>query len=209
MMTIRQDEGHLMWFIDIKTPEKNYHTHPEKLEFLALKWSITGRFRDYLYSAPHFVVYTNNNPLTYVLITGKVKTTGQRYCGRGGKHSVTEKQHFSWHHCSQPECYQVTSLSHGKSLSLDDIRVSQEILIAASSSMKPITLPTGQPWKQSHLRSGSYWDRGADCIKIMMGSSIGELMAEISAFSRKSTETRYLENSIKRWDIRGQKELWD
>ena len=43
-------------------PEKNYHMHSGKLEFLALKWSICERFRDYLYYAPHFVVYTDNNP---------------------------------------------------------------------------------------------------------------------------------------------------
>lgn len=32
-----------------------------------MKWAICERFRDYLYYAPSFVVYTDNNPLTYVL----------------------------------------------------------------------------------------------------------------------------------------------
>ena len=33
--------------------EKNYHLHSGKLEFLALKWAITDRFRDYLlYGSP-------------------------------------------------------------------------------------------------------------------------------------------------------------
>ena len=41
--------------------EKNYDAH--KLEFLALKWSVTERFHEYLY-ARHFEVYTDNNPLT-------------------------------------------------------------------------------------------------------------------------------------------------
>ena len=56
--------------------ERNYDTH--KLEFLALKWSITERFHEYLYGG-HFEVYTDNNPLTYVLTTAKLDATGQRW----------------------------------------------------------------------------------------------------------------------------------
>lgn len=41
----------------LTTPEKNYHLHSGKLEFLALKLSICDRFRDYLYHAPQFTVY--------------------------------------------------------------------------------------------------------------------------------------------------------
>ena len=44
--------------------EGNYH-HSEKLEFLALKWAVCDHYRDYLYCALHFVIYTDNNPLTY------------------------------------------------------------------------------------------------------------------------------------------------
>ena len=39
--------------------EKNYDTH--KLEFLAMKWSVTERFHEYLYGG-HFEVYTDNSP---------------------------------------------------------------------------------------------------------------------------------------------------
>ena len=55
---------------------KNYDAH--KLEFLALKWSDTERFHDYLYGG-HFEVYTDNNPLTYILTTAKLDMTGQRW----------------------------------------------------------------------------------------------------------------------------------
>ena len=54
--------------------KQNYDAH--KLEFLALKWSVTERFHEYLYGG-HFEVYTNNNPLTYVLTTAKLDATGQ------------------------------------------------------------------------------------------------------------------------------------
>ncbi|CAB4024346.1 Hypothetical predicted protein [Paramuricea clavata] len=55
--------------------EKNYHLHSGKLEFLAMKWAICEQFRDYLYYAPSFVVFTNNNPLTYVLSTAKLDSS--------------------------------------------------------------------------------------------------------------------------------------
>ena len=56
--------------------ERNYDSH--KLEFLALKWSVTERFLEYLYGG-HFEIYTDNNPVTYILTTAKLDTTGQRW----------------------------------------------------------------------------------------------------------------------------------
>jgi transposase InsO family protein len=58
-------------------PEKNYHS--SKLEFLALKWAICEHFKSYLYYADEFVVYTDNNPLTYLLSSAKLNFTGQRW----------------------------------------------------------------------------------------------------------------------------------
>ena len=56
--------------------EKNYPPH--KLEFLALKWAVTDKFRDYLFGQ-QFTVWTDNNPLTYVLTTAKLDATGHRW----------------------------------------------------------------------------------------------------------------------------------
>ena len=53
--------------------EKNYHSL--KLEFLTLKWSIMEHFKKYLEYAP-FVVKMDNNPLTYILTTPNLDTTG-------------------------------------------------------------------------------------------------------------------------------------
>ncbi len=61
--------------------ERNYNLHSGKLEFLALKWAIGEQFRDYLYYAPSFTVYTDNNPLTYVLSSAKLNATGLRWVG--------------------------------------------------------------------------------------------------------------------------------
>ena len=59
--------------------EKNYHLHSGKLEFLALKWSVTEKFHDYLYYAKEFTVYSDNNPLSYVLTSAKLNATGLRW----------------------------------------------------------------------------------------------------------------------------------
>ena len=56
--------------------EKNYDAH--KPEFLALKWSVTEQFHEYMYGGT-FEVFTDNNPLTYVLTTAKLDATGQRW----------------------------------------------------------------------------------------------------------------------------------
>ena len=56
--------------------EKRYDTH--KSEFLALKWAITDRFHKYLYGG-EFDVFTDNNPLTYILTTTKLDATGQHW----------------------------------------------------------------------------------------------------------------------------------
>ena len=47
-----------------------------KLEFLALKWSITDQFHEYLYGGT-FDVYTDNNPLTSILTSAKLDAIGQ------------------------------------------------------------------------------------------------------------------------------------
>ena len=56
--------------------ERNYPVH--KLEFLVLKWAITDKFHEYLYGS-QFQVYTDNNPLTYVLTTARLDATGHRW----------------------------------------------------------------------------------------------------------------------------------
>ena len=56
--------------------EKNYHS--SKLEFLALKWSMTEHFKEYLMYAP-FVVRTDNNPRTYMLTTPNLDATGHQW----------------------------------------------------------------------------------------------------------------------------------
>lgn len=80
----------------LKPAEKNYPAH--KLEYLALKWSVTEKFHDYLYGTS-FEVITDNNPLVYVSTSAKLDATGQRWMAalsnynfkityRSGKHNA-------------------------------------------------------------------------------------------------------------------------
>ena len=56
--------------------EKWYPGHT--LDFLTLKWDITDRYHEYLYGET-FDVYTDNNPLMYILTMAQLEATGQRW----------------------------------------------------------------------------------------------------------------------------------
>lgn len=60
----------------LSTSEARYPA--QKLEFLALKWSVTEKFHDYLYGSS-FVVVTDNNPLTYILTSAKLDAASHRW----------------------------------------------------------------------------------------------------------------------------------
>ena len=64
--------------------ERNYSAF--KLEFLALKWAVTEKFSDYL-TLNHFLVLTDNNPLTHILTSAKLDATGQRWASALGEYS--------------------------------------------------------------------------------------------------------------------------
>ena len=62
--------------------EKNYHS--TKLEFLVLKWAIMEHFKEYFLSQL-FLVKTDNNPLTYIMTTPNLDSTGHRWVGAQAK----------------------------------------------------------------------------------------------------------------------------
>ena len=66
--------------------ERNYDAH--KLEFLALKWSVTSRFHEYLYRGT-FDVYTDNNLLTYILTSAKLDAIGQHWIASLGPYNFS------------------------------------------------------------------------------------------------------------------------
>ena len=82
VLSQKQSDGHyhpVTFRSHSLTPsEKNYHS--SKLEFLVLKWSITEHFKEYLTYSP-FVVQTDNNLLTYLLMRPNLDATGHRWVG--------------------------------------------------------------------------------------------------------------------------------
>ena len=66
--------------------EQNYHS--SKLEFLALKLSVTEHFKEYLAYAP-FTVCTDNNPLTYVLTMPNLDMKGHCWVGALASYEFT------------------------------------------------------------------------------------------------------------------------
>ena len=72
----------------LKPSENNYPAH--KLEFLALKWYVTGKFHDFLYGSS-FEIITDNYPLTYILPTAKLDATGQRWVASPSDYNFTIK----------------------------------------------------------------------------------------------------------------------
>ena len=56
--------------------EKKYDAH--KLEFLALRWAVVDQFTEYL-SCGHFIIYTDNNPLTYIMKKKQLDAIAQRW----------------------------------------------------------------------------------------------------------------------------------
>ena len=73
----------------VSKAEANYPAH--KLEFLALKWAVCEKFHEYLYGSKPFEVFTDNNPLTYVLTSAKLGACGQRWVAKLANYNFSIK----------------------------------------------------------------------------------------------------------------------
>ena len=73
-----QDDGttRVIAFASCSLSNSEQRYHSSKLEFLALKWAIHDQFHEYLYGS-NFKVYTDNNPLTYIMSSVKLDATAQ------------------------------------------------------------------------------------------------------------------------------------
>ena len=74
----------------LRPTEKNMDNYSSmKLELLALKWSVTEKFRDYLLGSK-FMVFTDNNPLSYIQ-TAKLGATEMRWVSQLAQFNFTVK----------------------------------------------------------------------------------------------------------------------
>ena len=80
VLSQKQDNGHYHPIAyashGLKGGELKYHS--SKLEFLAVKWAVTEQFREYLQYQP-FLIRTDNNPLTYAMMTPNLDAIGHRW----------------------------------------------------------------------------------------------------------------------------------
>ena len=116
---------------NLSKSEKRYHS--SKLEFLALKWSVCERFHEYLYGGK-FQVYTDNNPLTYILMTAKLDTTGQWWVASLANYD------FTIHYRSGKQNTEADALSRIKWQHEEDVQVKA---ILARGSNADTTIPLG------------------------------------------------------------------
>ena len=83
VLSQKQADGwyHPIAYASFVMNETEHRYHPNKQEFLALKWVVTEQFHEYL--SPYgknrnkFVVHTNNNPLTYIFSSANLDAAGQ------------------------------------------------------------------------------------------------------------------------------------
>ena len=106
--------------------EKNYPAH--KLEILALKWAVTSRFHEYLYGG-EFAVYTDNNPLTYVLTSAKLDATGQRWI------AALANYNFSLHYKSGKTNMEADALSRIPNRK-EEVHINKDAIRAIANAMQ-------------------------------------------------------------------------
>ena len=105
----------------VSKTESNYLAH--KLEFLASKWAVCEKFHEYLYGSKSFEIFTDNNPLTYVLTSAKLDACGQRWVAKLTNYNFTIR-----YRCGQSnvEADALSRISWPKSLANEDIDIDLE-----------------------------------------------------------------------------------
>ncbi|XP_040195295.1 uncharacterized protein LOC120928256 [Rana temporaria] len=155
--------------------ERNYPTH--KLEFLALKWAVVDKLRDYLYGA-EFVIKTDNNPLTYLLTTAKLDATGHRWLaalsgftfslkyrpgvGNRDADALSRRPHYDW---NSPEGWTqltpegVRALCEGAEQPAKGGARAEEVGVSAVGSAKKEARLLCKEWSRLQLKQGVVYRR--------------------------------------------------
>ena len=105
----------------VSQTESNYPAH--KLEFIALKWAVCEKFHEYLYGSKSFEIFTDNNPLTYVLTSAKLDACGQMWVAKLVNYNFTIR-----YRCGQSivEVDALSRISWPKILANEDIDIDLE-----------------------------------------------------------------------------------
>ena len=87
--------------------EHNYHL--TKQEFLALKWAIMEQFQEYLLWKL-FIVKTDNNLLTYIMITPNLDVTWHHWVELLARFTFSSRYQEGWDNAAAEALSQVTSM---------------------------------------------------------------------------------------------------
>ena len=123
--------------------EAKYPAH--KLECLTLKWAVTDRFHEYLCGGK-FEVYTDNNPLTYILTTAKLDATGQQWVASLANDDFKLFYKSGW---TNTEADALSRIPWNTELDRDSIKT---IILAKSSQWSPLYETWGSNLTQLHER---------------------------------------------------------
>ncbi len=157
--------------------QSNYPAH--RLEFLALKWSVCDKFSHWL-KGHSFTVWTDNNPLTYILTKPKLDACEQRWVAKlapytfdiqyipGTKNVVADalsRQPFVPGHVSHRLVAEPYDRLLGQSELLHEVTVQDSFRLSANSQY------AGHPLEQYSLSSDQVsavfeahtkWEMGAE-----------------------------------------------
>ena len=93
--------------------EKNYHS--TKLEFLVLKWAITEHFKECLLYQP-FLVRNDKNPLTYIMTTPNLDTTGHWWVGALARFNFQLEYQKGWDNMVEDALSHITTCQGPKAV---------------------------------------------------------------------------------------------
>ena len=89
-----------------------------------------NQFRDYLYYAPHFHIYTDNNSVTYIVSTGRLTATGQRWVNELAEFSFSLHYKQGKHNTTAETLSRTSEQTHLEHIQLCTETVSVEIVKA-------------------------------------------------------------------------------
>ncbi|XP_039866235.1 uncharacterized protein LOC120720578 [Simochromis diagramma] len=183
----------------LTAPETNYHLHSGKLEFLAMKWAICERFREYLYYAPSFTVYTDNNPLTYVLTTAKLNATTHRW--------VAELADFNFSIKYRP------GRANGDADGLSRMPLDmEEYMRTCSQEMKPEVITPATQVLQLKAHEDEPWLCPATITTACADVELERVMAPVTQISKetlkKAQEDDPVIGRVRDWVMTGQWPPW-
>ena len=123
----------------LRENERNMQNYSSmKLELLALRWAITVKFRDLLLGA-NFVVYTDNNPLSYLKTNAKLGATETRWAGELEQFQFTIKYRSGRSNRNADALSRKTS--HGdepRSAHLEETSAQETISLSRVSTLIPV-----------------------------------------------------------------------